>query len=249
MRLETILEGVKQYYSLTWPQLIKVLETKYGIRFLDRGKWGMVFDHPSWNYVVKVFDTDNAYLRFVNFVLDNPNEHYPKFLRKPFEMHMFHKRSTAITNKTFYIVKIEKLLPINNTYKLLFNLDVIDDLTKAIHKKQTHCLLPVIKPQQLSLQKVQFDYQNIQEFLSNFPNMKLDTLIPAIIQLRTSGIGKGTTWDLHGSNCMMRSDGTLVITDPFADSQIKLPFFDYNVDDTETTISGPDMNKFTRALS
>ena len=245
MKLETILEGVKQYYSLTWPEIIQMLDKKYGIKFLDRGMWGQVFDHPSWNYVVKVFDTDDAYLSFVNFVLQNPNIHYPKFLRKPIEMHLFHKRSSHITNKTFYIVKVEKLQPIPQLFKLFFNLEIIEDIIQAKEQNQKICLLPDIKNFDLSLRHLTFSEQNIDEFIKKFPELKLNTLINAIMMLKHSKLSDQFKWDLHGNNCMMRKDGTLVITDPFSANKFIKPFFDHKSD---LTVSGPDMNKLTRSL-
>lgn len=253
MKLQLILEqlyGVKKYHSMTWVELIKHLESQYGIT-MKRGVWGQVFIHPSWNYVVKVFDTDNAYLQFVKFAIDNPDKHYPKFISRPIEMHMFHRRSSDIINKKFYIVKIEKLQELDQKHLMFFKLDVIMDLCKAVYNNKENYNLPVVHfKKTLSLSKVvddiTFENQNVKQFMQQYSYMQLETLIPSIIKIIQNFKGKGLKWDLHGKNAMQRSDGTIVITDPYSNNKFEKPFFDYH---SNISISGPDLNKITRSLA
>ena len=67
-----------------------------------------------------------------------------------------------------------------------------------------------------------------------------------IIKIIQNFKGKGLKWDLHGKNAMQRSDGTIVITDPYSNNKLEKPFFDYH---GNISISGPDLNKITRSLA
>lgn len=107
LQIHEHLQGVKKYHNLNWEQFKRVLHTK-GIVYVGTGSFGDVFDCPRWNYVIKVFEHDSAYLHFVNHVMANPSPSFPKFKKQVIKIHQFHTRPSN-TPKFLYAVRIEKL--------------------------------------------------------------------------------------------------------------------------------------------
>lgn len=83
-----------------------------GFRSMGRGYYGEVFEKPGYPWVFKVFRDDAAYLRFITYAArnqDNPN--LPKVKGLPMR----------IAPDT-YVVRIEKLSPIDGQHKELASL-------------------------------------------------------------------------------------------------------------------------------
>jgi hypothetical protein len=71
-----------------------------------------VFDiKPSNNYVWRVWEKDPGYERFLDFVQNNPNEHFPKILSKVRVEKV--KFAKPVQDTTIKFVKLEKLKPLN----------------------------------------------------------------------------------------------------------------------------------------
>lgn len=59
-----------------WDMTLTDLMAGYGFNALGRGKYASVYGHPSYQYVIKVFMKDAAYLRWLNFCMGHPNNPY-----------------------------------------------------------------------------------------------------------------------------------------------------------------------------
>lgn len=71
-----------------------------------------VFDiKPSNNYVWRIWQKDPGYERFLEFVQNNPNEHFPKILSKVRVEKV--KFAKPVQDTTVKFVKLEKLKPLN----------------------------------------------------------------------------------------------------------------------------------------
>jgi hypothetical protein len=71
-----------EHRNKTFNQLLDEFE-KSGGKFIGSGKYGQVFEHPSWKYVIKVFQNDPEYLSFARFAYRNPHPSFPKFYGPP----------------------------------------------------------------------------------------------------------------------------------------------------------------------
>ena len=84
-----------QSWSSTLPQAMK----KFGFSLLGSGKYASVFGHPKYDYVLKVFMKDSAYLKWIEFVQKNKgNPYVPKVRGKVIKI-----------TPLFYAIRLEKL--------------------------------------------------------------------------------------------------------------------------------------------
>lgn len=75
--------------------------SKYGFRTLGSGKYASVYGNESYPYVLKVFQKDSAYLRWIKFSLANKNNPYvPKI-----------KGKVVKITPLVYAIRLEKLSP------------------------------------------------------------------------------------------------------------------------------------------
>lgn len=159
-----------------------------GWRKLGQGLFGVTYQNPKYPYIIKVFSDDPGYKKWFDFVRKNQNNpHVPKI--RGYKM-ILDDRAMAI--------RIEKLKPIS---KEKFRL--VDDINNALS-------MP-------SLLNYSRDYYNALKIrkLENLYNKYPDH--HALIDL-FNRINTGIAFvDLHDQNVMERDDGTIVITDPFAD--------------------------------
>lgn len=210
------LMGVKRFHKYTEYQLEKLL-SRYGIKFLAAGKYGRVFSHDRWNYVVKIFEDDPSYLAFAEYARKHPNKHFPRIQRKPLEMHAFTRRSRSSAGK-FWIVKIEKLQEITDQNLKKFLAESVEhfmsvwhwkygdhgrqDLKDALHAKNEH-------HSQMLPDGTFKKGMSANDLFEMYP--WFESLCGAADEINEH-VGAN---DLrNGSNYMMRHDGTIVITDP-----------------------------------
>jgi hypothetical protein len=75
--------------------------SKYGFRALGSGKYASVYGNERYPYVIKVFQKDSAYLRWIKFSLANKNNPYvPKI-----------KGKVVKITPLVYAIRLEKLSP------------------------------------------------------------------------------------------------------------------------------------------
>lgn len=202
------LVGVKHLQHLTLDQLLD----KYGIKVVGAGKYGQVLSHPSWDYVVKLFSNDPAYLAYIDFVISHPNPNFPKFTKKPFQLHQFQKRS-ANEAATLWAVRIEKLNTINDKKLLAFIVRNLESGATTLFQKEDPSssynrmpkTVPLVQPDGSLAYGMTF-----KELFNKFP--WFESLCSAYGELLI-GLEQGCP-DIHSGNFMQRAGGTIVITDP-----------------------------------
>lgn len=203
--------GVKKYHGLTLDALMKKIAEDFNLELLGHGAFGHVLSTSDPNTVIKVFETDDAYMTFVNFIQQHPNPHYPKIVKSPRLMTTFYKRYDIQPNK-FTVLSIERLVPLSEKMAH-FVADVAN--ARDLHDK------PFKLPNgQLNGGNYNYEYDEIdpgvtfQELSRDYP--WIPSLWAAVRQMFRGGAVKGTI-DMHPGNFMARNDGTIVVIDPVAD--------------------------------
>lgn len=104
MRLNE-LQGVKKHLKpeiKTFSDLQDYMK-ELGFEYINKGKYGAVFDKPGADYVVKIIKDDSCYLDFVRYCKDNQNNpHLPKI-----------KGNIIKLGHRGYLVRLEKLTPLS----------------------------------------------------------------------------------------------------------------------------------------
>lgn len=242
------LTGVKHLHNKTREDLIDMLEKK-GIKCIGSGKYGTVFAHDSWNYVLKITEDDPHYLAFVDWAIKHPSIHFPKFAKKPLQMHTFHTRRSR-DSRRMWVIKIEKLYPIQDKKLASFivqNLETIAinawQLDNGHSNSSPNPNFSMPMPDGTSEKGVSW-----AEMFKRFPWLKSIGLTYA--NFWDAGAGSP---DIHSGNIMQRKDGTIVIIDPVWEGETPYQAYDkwirsetdmYAGDEYENLISGPDyLNK------
>lgn len=219
------LKGVKKYYKLTWYEITQLLKRK-GIKSVGSGRYGTVFTHPSWNYVVKVTTNDPSYLSFVDFVRKHPNKHYPLVLHKPLSLRAFHKRPASELKRHLEIVKIEKLqeLSPNIANFVAENIERFVQINLDIKHKRDDALDYRVPNHQM--------LQDDGKWEKGMTNREAAARYPWMLELAAAWQAVFDSDTVEGSpditthNFMKRKDGTVVITDPVWEGSN--PYKDYD---------------------
>lgn len=240
--LLTELTGVKHLYQKTREDLINMLEQR-GIKCIGGGKYGSVFAHDSWDYVLKIIENDPHYLTFVDWAINHPSPHFPKFAKKPLKMHTFHSRNRTDSN-IMWVIKIEKLQPIQDKKLLRFLVSELERMAIAAWRKKNGHNISDVNPhyQQNMPDGTQQKGVSWQQMFERWPWMYSLGLTYANFWDAEAG-----TPDIHGDNIMQRSNGTIVITDPVWEGETPYQAYDkwirdqmdHYVDDEHDLVSGP----------
>ena len=240
--LLTELTGIKHLYASTREDLIDMLE-KRGIKFIGGGKYGSVFAHDSWNYVLKIVENDPHYLAFVDWAMKHPSPHFPKFAKKPLKMHTFHQRNRTDSNE-MWVIKIEKLQPIRDKKLLQFLVSELENMAVAAWRGDNGHDITTIHPNYLQNMPDGTQQRGVswQQMFERWPWMHSLGMTYANFWDAEAG-----TPDIHGDNLMQRSDGTIVITDPVWEGETPYQAYDkwvrdqmdHYTDDEHDLVSGP----------
>lgn len=243
------LKGVKRFYKLREYQLEKLLR-RFGIKLIGAGKYGRVFTHPSWNYVVKVFRDDLYYLTFVDFAIKNPNVHYPRFKKKALRMHNFTKRSQDVSPH-LWLIKIEKLKELTDqNIKKFLDHRLESAMTAWYNKNHGDGKIATHRDKyyQMPLPDGRFEANTSwQDVFDQWP--WVESLAEAWYRIHEATEGKeyGGAMDLHSGNFMQRDDGTIVITDPlWAGTN---PYQEYREAIARETDAYADYDEYTPEIS
>lgn len=208
------LAGVKRFQKYTTDQLFKVFR-RMGVK-IAHGKYGSVFIHPSWNYVVKLVEKDPNYLDFVSYVLKHPNKHFPRFMRQPTVLHKFHTRRSNESN-SWWVVRMEKLNEITGRNLLKFIVHNLEAGMSAVYGEQrgdnysidfkgkTHGKLLPDGELHTNI--------SMRDIFEKYPWFKSLSEAAAHYNTFYGDEGPGVN-DIHGGNFMQRDDGTIVFIDP-----------------------------------
>jgi len=189
---------------------LQYVADKYGWKPLGRGAYGWVFEHPTKNYVIKVFSSNRSYENFVKFArLNSTNIHIPKIS----------KDARVIPGTSFKYVKMEKLQPISeetlNTKYFSELAYIIVKLAKFDLQAPDHEEAFVVD--QLKKHGLEFNQLRQLRFADIFakfkkPDQSWIDIVDKLI-LYAENVGE-VYFDIHYQNFMLRNN-TLVITDPF----------------------------------
>ena len=194
--------GVKKYQHLTLNRAIDIVAKDMGAEVLGSGAYGTVIQSKDPNVVYKVLESDAGYMRFVHFIQQYPDKHFPKIYKVKNLTNFF--RRYGIQNDKFVVVALEKLQPVNPK-KIGMNVEFIEALLN------THS--PHDPPKVMPDGDKNDNQLPASMFLQWLPELK--GLWSAGIKLRgLQSESRDYFWDIHSGNIMMRADGTVVITDP-----------------------------------
>lgn len=202
--------GVKKYKDLTASQIMKKMETELGLQKMGNGAFGHVIQSPDPNWVYKVLEKDPAYEEYINFVMQNPNKHFPKIKRIK-KMTSFFKRYGVQENK-FSVIVIEKLETIPRE-KRSFVVELVN--ARSLDNKPRD--LPEHEPNDDRFTFNDIVYANDREdYPQGWKQGEMRELWEAAKE--THRISKADDYflDLHSGNIMQRADGTIVLIDPVA---------------------------------
>jgi hypothetical protein len=185
-----------------WYDLIRKFES-HGGKVLGQGKYATVMEHPSWKYVLKVFNDDAPYIKFVRFALKNPRSSFPVFYDKPRKIVPHFKRSES--HPYLYVVKTEKLYPINRDifgeieYYLYYNYEFVDDMIAKYSRDNEKDNMWI--EMKHKLETLESKYPSLPQFKEDYNFL-----------LTNANFGQ---LDMHVHNIMRRSNGEFVLIDPF----------------------------------
>lgn len=217
-----------EHRNKTFNQLLDEFE-KSGGKFIGSGKYGQVFEHPSWKYVIKVFPNDPEYLSFARFAYRNPHPSFPKFYGPPQRIIPFYRRTPA--NAMEYVARVEKLYPVQNQELLDYIVRNYEEAIPYFHavktgdvdKEYERTIYPTVKERRQGVTPYTVKeriFQKTENAFKKYPQLK--SLYEAIYLVVTN---IKASLDIHKNNIMQRQNGDLVLTDPVWEGSN--PYLDY----------------------
>lgn len=203
----------KQFY-----ELVKEFVASGGIEH-NGGRYGTVFEHPSWPYVIKLFYEDACYLKFARFAYRNPHPAFPKLYGQPQRIVPFYKRD--VSSRTQYVARMEKLFPIPDQELLrtivdseflvynFFNAKKLGHENQEVERDE---LVGTYGNRRMETRKVKV-FQNAFDIFKKYPQTY--KLFEGWYILQTNKVAPNCSPDVHSKNFMQRANGELVLIDPF----------------------------------
>lgn len=182
-----------EHSNKDYDQLIAEFEASGG-KVIGSGSFGIVYSHPKWPYVLKVFSWDDPYLKFARYAYDNPHPSFPKFYGKPQRVVPHYTRYKDEAKQ--YLTRIEKLNPVPSG--ILNKLDV--NLMLYFHFKENPQLI-----------KDRMQFMKLSSKIKSLPK-EIYNLLEGWYLLRRDLSDLNP--DIHPDNVMMRDDGQYVWIDP-----------------------------------
>lgn len=210
MRLEKIIEGligVKNLANNSWPEIEQLL-LQNGFRILGVGSSAKVFEHPSKDYVYKIFDNDKAYSSYISYCLNNRNNpHIPNIIKQPKEFKKFFKHKDQ--ENSFTVLRIEKLNDLQGDVRDFYNV------------RLQYNIIMYLKFGANQIFRDHYDttkaYRGINQYINAYPQFQFKEVFDTLIDIYKS---IGFFADISPSNFMQRDDGTIVIIDPVAEQDL-----------------------------
>ncbi len=176
-----------------YDQLIAEFEASGG-QVIGSGSFGIVYSHPKWSYVLKVFAWDDPYLKFARYAYTKPHPSFPKFYGKPQRVVPQYTRYKDEAKQ--YLARIEKLNPAPEN--VLSSIDA--RLLLFFHLRENKDAI-----------KDRVEYMKLLDRVKKLPK-PVYNLLEGLYLLRRDLPDLNP--DLHPENVMMRDDGQYVWIDP-----------------------------------
>lgn len=205
-----------EHRNKTWQELMSEFKASGG-QVIGQGKFGQVFTHPQWKYVLKMYD-DQYYTSFVRFAYRANHSAFPKFFGMPQRIVPFYRRY-AEQAKT-YIVRMEKLKPIpTDVFKLINELwwegtQYIEAMKTGTHERELErTVYPERKERRLGKEPWVVKYKYFERVIAAIQQhptlLKLFEGLKLLSDAKLQG-----SFDFHSNNFMQRDNGELVVIDP-----------------------------------
>jgi hypothetical protein len=196
--------------SLNLQDLLDSFESDYGGKILGGGAFAIVLSHSSWNYVLKIFNDDSCYLKYVRFCMKNQNNKFvPKLLDKPRKITPTYKRRSNQQN--LYTVKMENLEPLSDSSIDANSIEKMSFAGMALNDEGTRKDLTVAGVDKYIKSK----YPSMSGLVRQLVwNRNSRALFDFLKEIKT--IFPSCSLDLHSDNFMSRKNGEIVVTDPFS---------------------------------
>lgn len=179
------------YTNPSKQELFKALE-KMGWEMVSEGSYSLVFSNPAKSYILKVNKRpDPAFAKFAALARRSKNSHFPK---------ISDMKRLRLYKNTYHIYLIEKLVPVAKS--IAQNLaDAIENIGEQARFKKR-----IITVEELA---EIFMEPKIKYYLKRNPSL---ITASSLLGLKRA---PGLWFDLHNENIMKRTDGTVVIIDPY----------------------------------
>ena len=169
-----------------------------GKKPIGRGAFSMVFDGPKPSSVLKLTIDRAGYYLLNCWVAGAKGKHFPRVRKN-------HKDIGVTTVKgedyPIYLFEMERLLPNRRGTPARKEADAIQESSYHRGGRTTgDCIGAIANDKSAAISRsVRNALQDLEVFAGNYDNLEID---------------------MHSGNFMQRKDGTLVITDPFADKRL-----------------------------
>jgi hypothetical protein len=190
-----------------------------GGKYIGSGRYGQVFEHPKWPYVIKIFPHDTCYLKFARFAYKHPHPSFPKLYGPPQKIVPFFNREKSWSE--VYVARIEKLYPVTDQEMLkeivkLYDYGLIyfqavsmgKDVNAEIERQVLNPDRQARKTQPYVIQKTKV-YDVALGLFDKYPKSKSLFEGLSIVNQNVE-----CALDVHKGNIMQRQNGDLVIADP-----------------------------------
>lgn len=205
-----------EHRNKTWQELMSEF-TVSGGQVIGQGKFGQVFTHPQWKYVLKMYN-DQYYTSFVRFAYRANHSAFPKFSGMPQKIVPFYRRYNE--QATAYIIRMEKLKPISTEVFKLINelwwegIQYVEAIKTGTHERELErTVYPERKERRAGKEPWVVKYKYFEktiEAIQKYPALlKLFEGLKLLSDAKLKG-----SFDFHSNNFMQRDDESLVVIDP-----------------------------------
>ena len=161
----------------------------------------MVFENVKKPYVLKLtMAKDPAYMEYVRLINTHPNKYFPK---------ISDMKILEVNGEKFGVYLIERLQTMKKPWNQIYA-EILRRIM-GVHDEEEGILTLRNTPAPHRLDVPQYQWEEILDQIDG--NEELITAIKLVASWVNKRINR---IDMHSGNIMQRSDGTVVITDPYA---------------------------------